>query len=79
MATPIPSIVKDQLLSIYSDKMKRGDLTSPDRLREIYEQFRDRFGPQRLAAMDGEALLMAMHAHGNHDSLVYWLGVQKRC
>ena len=73
MATPIPSAVKDQLLSIYSDKLKRGDIMSPDRLLEVYQQFRDRFGPQRLAAMDGEALLNTMHAHGNHDSLVYWL------
>ena len=73
MAAPIPPTVRDQLLSIYSDKLKHGDLTSPDRLREIYQQFRERFGPQRLAAMDGEALLNAMHAHGNRDSLVYWL------
>ena len=73
MATPIPSAVKDQLQSIYSYKLRRGDLTPPDRLQECYQRFRDRFGPGTLAAMDGEALLNAMHAHGNHDSLVYWL------
>lgn len=36
--------------------------------------FRDRFGPDRLANMDGEALLYAMHQRGeSRDSLVYWL------
>jgi 5-methylcytosine-specific restriction enzyme B len=73
MAPSISSAIKDQLLSIYSDKFRHGDLASPDRLREVYQQFRDRFGPEKLASMDGEALLNAMHAHGNHDSLVYWL------
>jgi 5-methylcytosine-specific restriction protein B len=35
--------------------------------------FRSRFGPDQLANLDGEALLETMHAHGNKDSLVYWL------
>lgn len=36
--------------------------------------FRDKFGPERLASLDGEALLLAIHGRGaKRDSLVYWL------
>ena len=38
-----------------------------------YRTFRSRFGPDVLARLDGEELLETMHAHGNKDSLVYWL------
>jgi len=54
--SPLPA-VRDQLLSIHNDNLKRGELLPPERTR----------GNGR------EALLNAMHAHGNHDSLVYWL------
>jgi 5-methylcytosine-specific restriction protein B len=50
-----------------------GGLISPERLRSCYETFRSRFGPAVLRDLDGEALLSTMHAHGNHESLVYWL------
>lgn len=73
MSTSLLPAIKDQLLSIYNDKLKRGELLSRERLRDLYQLFRDKFGPQTLATMDGETLLNAMHAHGNHDSLVYWL------
>jgi 5-methylcytosine-specific restriction enzyme B len=52
---------------------RRGELLSPERLQEGYSAFRNRFGPDILSALDGEALLLAMHSHGNKDSLVYWL------
>jgi 5-methylcytosine-specific restriction protein B len=52
---------------------RRGELLSPERLQEGYSAFRNRFGPDILSALDGEALLQAMHSHGNKDSLVYWL------
>ncbi len=73
MPTSIHPFISDQLLSIYNEKQRRGELISPDRLSELYQHFRDRFGPDALASMDGETLLNAMHTHGNHDSLVYWL------
>ena len=52
---------------------KRGDLLSPERLQAAYATFRERFGPDMLASLDGEALLLAMHSHGTRESLVYWL------
>jgi len=50
-----------------------GKLPTAALLDAYYQTFRDRFGPDRLAALDGEALLNVMHTHGNKDSLVYWL------
>ena len=38
-----------------------------------YATFRSHFGPDQLKALDGAALLNAMHTHGNKESLVYWL------
>jgi 5-methylcytosine-specific restriction protein B len=52
---------------------RRGELLSRDSLERSYAIFRDRFGPDRLKSLDGEALLETMHAHGNKESLVYWL------
>jgi 5-methylcytosine-specific restriction enzyme B len=51
----------------------RGELLSTESLQASYAAFRERFGPDRLRALDGEALLQAMHTHGNKESLVYWL------
>jgi 5-methylcytosine-specific restriction protein B len=51
----------------------QGTLPTRAKLAEYYATFRERFGPQRLANLDGEDLLNIMHAHGNRDSLVYWL------
>src|SRR5262249_11051161 len=42
-------------------------------LDTCYRNFRNRFGPDQLMKLDGEELLETMHAHGNKDSLVYWL------
>jgi 5-methylcytosine-specific restriction protein B len=44
-----------------------------DRLRAGYIAFRAHFGPDALRSLDGLALLNTMHAHGNKESLVYWL------
>ena len=51
----------------------KGDLPSNTHLAKYYENFRKRFGPERLRDLDGEALLETIHDHGNRDSLVYWL------
>ena len=52
---------------------QEGKLLSRARLTECYRLFRQRFGTDVLANLDGEELLMTMHARGNTDSLVYWL------
>jgi len=50
-----------------------GTLLPPSALQPYYDAFRRRFGPDALRQLDGPALLELMHAHGNRDSLVYWL------
>ncbi len=65
--------VQQALRASYESLLKRGELLPKEKLSECYALFRDRFGPDRLQSLDGEVLLNTMHAHGNQDSLVYWL------
>ncbi len=76
MPTTDPALdarIQQSLRSCHESLLKRGELLTKERLAECYALFRDRFGPDRLKSLDGEALLNTMHAHGSHDSLVYWL------
>jgi 5-methylcytosine-specific restriction enzyme B len=50
-----------------------GDLFDRRIEAEALRRFRERFGPEVLARLDGEALLGEMHGRGTKDSLVYWL------
>ena len=65
--------IQQSLRICYESLLKRGELMTKERLSECYALFRERFGPERLKSLDGEVLLNTMHAHGNQDSLVYWL------
>lgn len=65
--------IQESLRAAYDSLARRGDLLSTDRLTASYSLFRDRFGPEMLRSLDGEALLQLMHTHGNKESLVYWL------
>ena len=67
-----PRIVESLRLA-YQRRTSRGELLSTDRLQASYAAFRVRFGPDALSSLDGPALLQVMHAHGNRESLVYWL------
>ena len=52
-----------------------GELITPQQILQHTQRFRDRFGPDVLGTLDGEALLLLMH--GRQDSrskcLAYWL------
>jgi 5-methylcytosine-specific restriction enzyme B len=65
--------VERSLRDAYDALQKRGELLPTERLQASYAAFRSRFGPNALNSLDGIALLNAMHAHGNKESLVYWL------
>jgi 5-methylcytosine-specific restriction protein B len=65
--------IKAKLVEGFKRLQEEGKLLSMAQLEEAYRTFRSRFGPERLANLRGEALLNLMHAHGNKDSLVYWL------
>ena len=69
----LDSRVYQSLRTCYESLPKDGELITDERATECYTLFRDRFGPERLRNLDGEVLLNTMHAHGNKDSLVYWL------
>jgi 5-methylcytosine-specific restriction protein B len=56
------------------DAMNAGGKLPPrDRVQHWRDQFRARFGPERLLALDGAPLLDAMHGRASHDSMTYWL------
>src|SRR3954467_12339032 len=65
--------IKARILADHTKLTADGKLLSRTQLDACYRTFRSRFGPDVLAGLDGEELLEAMHAHGNRDSLVYWL------
>lgn len=62
-----------ELKEAYERRYAAGELLSRDRLAQHYATFRERFGPEQLQNLDGEALLETIHNHSNYDSLVYWL------
>lgn len=65
--------VRDHLKRQYEQLLEQGQLPSREKLQEYYATFRAHFAPDRLRQLDGEELLNTTHAHGNRDSLVYWL------
>ena len=65
--------VKIYLKQQYEILLQKGRFPTFAKLQEYYATFRDRFAPEKLLKLDGEDLLNTIHAHGNRDSLVYWL------
>ncbi len=67
-----PEIAK-ALLATRDRLQADGKLVPHDKLDAYLARFREKFGPDALNRLDGEALLDAMHGHKTKDSLVYWL------
>src|SRR6266700_1341960 len=65
--------VRNHLKHQYEQLLEKGQLPTREKLREYYATFRGRFAPEKLLQLNGEELLNTIHAHGNRDSLVYWL------
>ena len=61
------------LLKLHAEMVAAKELRDPEALRGFYAAFRERFGPDALSSLEGEALLETMHNHSNRQSLVYWL------
>jgi 5-methylcytosine-specific restriction protein B len=68
----LESSIKQRLLDRYQQMNAEGRLLSRSQLEVYHSTFRSRFGPDKPANLDGEALLEMMHGQGK-DSLVYWL------
>jgi hypothetical protein len=62
-----------QIRELHARLSVQGELLGADEAARCLRRFRDRFGPDVLSALDGEALLQKIHARGNKESLVYWL------
>lgn len=65
--------LKDELTHLHQAMLTDGQIPSREQLHRYYATFRDHFSPERLSRLDGHELLTTMHAHGNRESLVYWL------
>ena len=64
---------RDEIIAKSEQLISEGKLYTQSQLHHYYSVFRERFGPEVLRGLDGEALLTFMHDLGNRDSLVYWL------
>jgi 5-methylcytosine-specific restriction protein B len=65
--------IKSRIREDHKKLTADGKLPSRSQLEGYYRTFRNRFGPEVLARLDGHDLLETMHSLGNKDSLVYWL------
>ncbi len=65
--------IRDEIIAVYDKVAKEGEVIANAQLDVYYGNFRQRFGPDRLANLDGEELLNAIHDMSDHDSLAYWL------
>jgi len=72
MALLDPTLVHD-LRQVQEKLTTEGRLLPKVQLDGFCATFRQRFGPEQLKVLDGEALLETIHNHSNRDSLVYWL------
>ncbi|MEQ8789893.1 MAG: AAA family ATPase [Pirellulaceae bacterium] len=73
MRVMLEESVRERLAAHYEQLKQDGSLPGRERFQEYFNTFRRKFGPEKLASVDGVALLELMHAHGNRESLVYWL------
>lgn len=67
------ALILAQLKQAQQNLEASGELPSLSRFEEALRNFRDRFAPEKLRALDGPALLETLHDHSNRNSLVYWL------
>ena len=63
---------RQEILAKHEELLNEGRIYTKEQLDRQYSTFRQRFGPDALSGLDGEALLNFMH-EANKDSLVYWL------
>ena len=64
-----PLLLQD-LERVHADLRAEGELRSREALEGYYDTFRQRFGPDVLRAMDGQALLSLIH-ETTQDGLIY--------
>ena len=65
--------VKAKLANRAQQLRSEGKLLSPEQLEPYYANFRKRFGPDALAALEGQDLLETMHGGKDKMAMAYWL------
>jgi hypothetical protein len=73
MTVELDPRITEELKRLYKSLEEQGNLLTREQLAEYYNTFRNRFGPDKLRNLDGEALLNMLHDMQNKDSLVYWI------
>ncbi|MDC0672981.1 McrB family protein [Nannocystis radixulma] len=71
---PLDPVLASALRQALAALLARETLLLRESIDRYYATFRERFGPDVLAGLRGQALLTKMHGRGEtRDSLVYWL------
>jgi 5-methylcytosine-specific restriction protein B len=70
---PLDKRIREEIWGLYEKLEHEELLLSEEQLSPYLDAFRNRFGPDKLIALDGQDLLQNMHSHANDESLVYWL------
>jgi 5-methylcytosine-specific restriction protein B len=65
--------MRDDLSDIAAKFRSEEKLLTDRQLKQFYQTFRERFGPEELRRLDNAPLLDKLHNHNSHESLVYWL------
>jgi MoxR-like ATPase len=73
VSSTIDPHLQKELHDLYDKLYAENKLVVGEKLNGYYETFRNKFGPDKLLALDSEALLFAMKGSKEHDSLIYWL------
>lgn len=71
--TELHPVIAAELQALRETLTADGTILPEQKLKSFHDTFRRAFGPDVLRSLNGVALLDRMHAHGNQDSLVYWL------
>ena len=69
----LSELKRQEILNKREELLNEGKIYTKTQLDQYYATFRERFGPDVLTGLDGEALLNFIHDHSNKNSLVYWL------
>lgn len=64
---------ENKINETYQKMLGDNKFLTEEQLKEEYDLFKSKFGPDTLKSLDGETLLETIFNHGNRDSLVYWL------
>lgn len=69
----VAPVLARELAELHEKLGSNGAFPTRSEITRMVGLFRERFGPEVLAGLDGLPLLQRMHARGTKDSLVHWI------